>query len=92
MTINTTTKAFLIPAIAGFVVAVILGVLSRYANFDSVDWAFYIWPSAIVLGGIAGHATTTTEIIVIAVSAFLNAMVYGVVGWLCLGVVRLIRR
>jgi hypothetical protein len=84
-------KAFLIPAGTGFLVAVVLGFLSRYANVDSLDWTIYIWPTAIVLGGISGHATLAAEVTAIAVSAFLNAVLYGILGWACFRVVRTLR-
>jgi hypothetical protein len=85
-------KAFLIPAGIGFLVAVVLGLLSRYANVDSLDWTIYIWPTALVLGGISGHATLAAELTAIAVSAFLNAMLYGILGWVCFRIVRIVRR
>jgi hypothetical protein len=85
-------KAFLIPAGVGFLVAVVLGFLSRYANVDSLDWATYIWPTAIVLGGISGHATLAAEVTAIAVSGFLNAVLYGILGWACFRIVRTLRR
>jgi len=85
-------KAFLIPAAIGFLVAVVLGFLSRYANVDSLDWTIYIWPTAIVLGGISGHATLAVEVTAIAVSAFLNAVLYGILGWASFRVVRALRR
>ena len=84
-------KAFLIPAGIGFLVAVVLGFLSRYANVD-LDWTIYIWPTAIVLGGISGHATLAAEVTAIAVSAFLNAVLYGILGWASFRVVRALRR
>ncbi len=85
-------KAFLIPAGIGFLFALVLGFLSRYANLDSLDWTIYIWPTAIVLGGISGHATLAVEVTAIAVSAFLNAVLYGILGWACFRVVRTLRR
>jgi len=85
-------KAFLIPAGIGFLVAVVLGFLTRYANVDSLDWIIYIWPTAIVLGGISGHATLATEVTAIAVSAILNAVLYGIFGWACFRIVRTLKR
>ena len=85
-------KAFLIPAGIGFLVAVAFGFLSRYANVDSLDWTIYIWPTAIVLGGISGHATLAAEATAIAVSAFLNAVLYGILGLASFRVVRALRR
>jgi len=89
---TSNAKAFLIPAAVGFVVAVGLGLLSRYGSFDILGWAVYVWPTALVLGGISGYSTVTTEIIAIAVSGFLNAAIYGVVGWVGYRIYHQIRR
>lgn len=85
-------KAFLFPAGVGFLVAVVLGLLSRYAGVDRMDWTVHIWPTALILGGISGHATLLAEITTIAIAAFLNGVLYGILGWACFRVARLVGR
>lgn len=90
MTANA--RAFLIAAAVGFILAVVLGVLVRYASIGAPDWIVYIWPTFLVLGGISGYASTSAEVTAIGISAFLNAVLYGVIGWLCFRLVSLFGR
>ncbi len=82
------SRAFLIPALIGLLVAIFLGCLSRLEAIIFPDWIVYIWPTMLVLGGISGHASFVAEISAIAVSAFLNGMLYGIVGCFVYQIVR----
>jgi hypothetical protein len=84
-------KAFLIPALAGVFVAIALGLLARFALLDFDAWIRPIWPTAFMLGAISGHASLEAVAMVISVSAFLNGVYYGIVGWLCYRAWRLAR-
>jgi hypothetical protein len=89
---TTSSKAFLVAASIGFILAAVLGALSRFGDVDFGEWIVYVWPTFIVLGGISGHASLGTELTAIAVASFLNAVVYGLVGWTLFALVRLFSR
>jgi hypothetical protein len=80
------------PGCIGFVIATALAVLARYGGINSVEWGVYIWPFALMLGGISGHATFATVVMTIAVSAFLNAILYGIFGWTLYRIYLFVRR
>jgi hypothetical protein len=83
-------KVFLLHAAVGFLLAVVLGLLDRMTNIDGVDWMPYVWPTFFMLGGVSGHATLGTLVMVISLSAFLNGVLYGVLGWLCYQIWRVV--
>jgi hypothetical protein len=86
------SRVFLLAASVGLILAVVLGALSRFGDVDFGGWVVYVWPTFIVLGGISGHASLGTELTAIAVAAFLNAVLYGLVGWTLFALVRLFSR
>lgn len=85
-------KAFLIPAAVGFLLAVVLGLLERLTNIYGVDWMPLVWPTFFMLGAISGHATLGTVAMVISFAAFLNAVLYGILGWVVFQGWRILRR
>jgi hypothetical protein len=74
-----------------FFVAVLMGSLIRYTGMDGPDWVTYFWPTFFILGGISGHASVAAEVMAIGIAAFLNGMLYGILGWLCFRLISLAR-
>ena len=85
-------NAFLIPAAVGFFLAVVLGILECLMNIYGVDWMPYVWPTFFMLGAVSGHATLEAVAMVISFSAFLNGVLYGIVGWIAFQSWQLVRR
>lgn len=75
-------KIVLLLIAIGFLLAVGIAVVDRVLGVGFPDWAKYVWPTSIMMIGLSGHASASALISIVALSAFLNGAIYGIITWL----------